>query len=199
MIAVITGDVINSRKSPSALWQDSLKGVLAEYGMNGPDWELYRGDSFQLKIEVNEALLAAIHIKASFKRHSGLDVRMGIGIGSEDSKADRVTSATGQAYVLSGTCFDGLKKQTMAIATPHEFLNEILDVMLSLALLTMDTWSDTVAAVICKVIEHPQKKQATIATLMGKSQSNISEALKRGGFEEVRKLEQFYRKQISLV
>ena len=71
--------------------------------------------------------------------------------------------------------------------------------MLSLALLTMDTWSDTVAAVICKVIEHPQKKQATIATLMGKSQSNISEALKRGGFEEVRKLEQFYRKQISLV
>lgn len=43
MIAVITGDVINSRKSPSALWQDSLKGVLAEYGMNGPDWELYRG------------------------------------------------------------------------------------------------------------------------------------------------------------
>lgn len=121
MIAVITGDVINSRKSPSALWQDSLKGVLAEYGMNGPDWELYRGDSFQLKIEVNEALLAAIHIKASVKRHSGLDVRMGIGIGSEDSKADRVTSATGQAYVLSGTCFDGLKKQTMAIATPHEF------------------------------------------------------------------------------
>ena len=78
MIAVITGDVINSRKSPSALWQDSLKGVLAEYGMNGPDWELYRGDSFQLKIEVNEALLAAIHIKASVKRHSGLDVRMGI-------------------------------------------------------------------------------------------------------------------------
>lgn len=40
-----------------------LKGGTGRIWVNGPDWELYRGDSFQLKIEVNEALLAAIHIK----------------------------------------------------------------------------------------------------------------------------------------
>ena len=61
----------------------------------------------------------------------------------------------------------------------------------------MDNWSSTVASIILKMIENPEKSQQDVAVQMKKSQSTISEALKRGGFEEVRKMEVYYRKQIN--
>jgi hypothetical protein len=36
-----------TQKVSSSLWMKDLKSVLNAYG-NEPDWEIYRGDSFQL-------------------------------------------------------------------------------------------------------------------------------------------------------
>ena len=46
------------------------------------------------------------------------------------------------------------------------------------------------------MIENPEKNQNDIALLLGKSQSTISEALKRGGYEEIMQLNAFYKEQI---
>ena len=44
--AVITGDVISSRKHDQALWSSKLKAVLATVGEEGAVWEIFRGDAF---------------------------------------------------------------------------------------------------------------------------------------------------------
>ncbi len=68
--------------------------------------------------------------------------------------------------------------------------------MLSLSLLTTNNWSSTVSEVIKTAIEHPDKSQKEIAKLLKKSQSSISEALKRGGFEEIMKMNEYYQNNI---
>jgi hypothetical protein len=51
MKAVITGDIIDSRKSKDFTWIETLKNVLSGYGKNMSDWEIFRGDCFQLMID----------------------------------------------------------------------------------------------------------------------------------------------------
>ena len=124
-------------------------------------------------------------------------MRIGIGIGTQTKRSKKITEATGPAFIRSGECFDNLKKQTLAISSPDEEFDEYMNMMISLATLIMDNWSIIVASVILKMTENPDKSQQEIARLMKKSQSTISEALKRGGFEEVKKMEVYYRKQIN--
>lgn len=197
MLAVLTGDIINSRKEKASLWLPLLKEVLQFYGKNPGNWEIFRGDSFQLSTPPEEALLAAFHIKAAIKEIRDLDVRIGIGIGEQDHRAGKISESNGTAFVRSGESFESLKKQTLAIATGTPELDELLNLLLSLALLTVNNWSPTVALTIKAFLEQPGKSQTELAAILDKSQSSLSEALKRGGFDEVIRLEEYYRKQIS--
>jgi predicted XRE-type DNA-binding protein len=197
MIAVITGDVINSRVGNVENWMNALKETLSQYGKEPKDWEIYRGDSFQLALPPQTALLAAHHIKSTIKQSKTHDVRIAIGVGEEEYTSSKITESNGTAYVYSGECFEGLKKQTIAVKSDNETLNQTLNLMLSLSLLTTNNWSSTVSNVIKTAIEHPEKNQQEIAELLHKSQSSISEALKRGGFDEIMKLNDFYIKNIS--
>ncbi len=197
MKAVITGDIINSRKRATSEWLPLLKKIFSKYGKSPEQWEIYRGDSFQLLISPEKALLAAIHLKAGIKIIKDLDVRIAIGIGEQDHKAKKISESNGTAFVRSGEGFDSLKKQNMGIFTGDPEEEELFNLLLNLALLTMNHWSTTVATTIKAALENPEKSQTELAQLLGKSQSSLSEALKRGAFEEISKLEEFYRKKIA--
>ncbi|MCB0383163.1 MAG: transcriptional regulator [Psychroserpens sp.] len=197
MVAVITGDIINSREGDVETWLKILKNTLSQYGKEPRDWEIFRGDSFQLLIAPEHAMLAAIHIKSAIKQLKSHDARMAIGIGEKKYSASKITQSNGSAFARSGDCFEGLKKQTLAIKSNDEDLDQSLNTMLSLALLIANNWSSTVAEVIKTTIENYDKNQKKIAKLLDKSQSSISEALKRGGFEEIMNMNDFYKTQIS--
>lgn len=197
MIAVITGDIINSRKGKVETWINPLKETLNQYGIEPKNWEIYRGDSFQLSLVPEKALLAAHHIKSTIKQSKKHDVRMAIGIGEEKYNSPKITESNGSAYINSGECFEELKKQTLAIKSNNKKLDHSLNIMFSLSLLTTNNWSSTVSEVVKAAIENPEKNQKEIAKLLNKSQSSISEALKRGGFEEIMKMNEFYKINIS--
>lgn len=197
MIGVITGDIMNSRDGQVIDWMRHLKEILNHYGDEPKQWEIFRGDSFQLSINPQNALLAAIHIKASVKQSKAQDVRIAIGIGDEKYNAEKITESNGSAYILSGECFESLKKQTLAIRSSNHELDETLNIMLSLALLIANNWSDTVAKVITTALKYPKMQQKELANVLKKSQSSVSEALTRGGFEEIKSINKYYQTQIT--
>jgi hypothetical protein len=90
-----------------------------------------------------------------------------------------------------------LKKQNIAVASGNESFDEVINLLLSLSLLTTNNWSATVALAITTSMENAEMSQTALAAKMNKSQSSISEALKRGGYEEVKQMELFYRKQVK--
>ncbi|MBK9108448.1 MAG: helix-turn-helix domain-containing protein [Saprospiraceae bacterium] len=85
----------------------------------------------------------------------------------------------------------------MAILSGETDLDRSLNVMFSLALLTMNEWSVAVSKVIVQNLENPGKSQLEIAKKMKKSQSTVSEALKRGGFDEVMQMEIYFQEQME--
>ncbi|XOV91359.1 MAG: SatD family protein [Bacteroidota bacterium] len=199
MLAVITGDIINSREEKAEHWVKTLKKTLNQYGSEPKNWEIFRGDSFQLSLAPEKALLAALHIKSTIKQTKSLDVKIAIGIGEESYSPKKITEANGTAYVNSGECFDSLKKQTLGIRTPNEQFDRSINIMLGLSLLIANHWSSTVSTVIRTAIEQPEKNQNNLAKLLKRSQSTISEALKRGGFDEIMQMNEFYLDNINSI
>ncbi|MGR7813830.1 transcriptional regulator [Lacinutrix undariae] len=197
MTSIITGDIINSRDSAPKQWLSALKTVLNTYGNSPKDWEIYRGDSFQIELKPELALHVAIQLKATLRQFKKTDIRLAIGIGDKSYTSEKITEANGTAFINSGECFEQLKKTTLAIKTPFTPFDTQFNLMLDLALLTMNNWSPVSSLIIKTALEHPKLNQEQLAQLLDKSQSNISEGLKRGGYDEILKLIQFYNSQIQ--
>ncbi len=199
MIAVITGDIVNSRALP-ALWIETLKQALSSLPEKEAKWEIFRGDSFQVELSADVALLASIYIKASIKTIKSADVRLSIGLGTKaKTVASKVTEANGEAYINSGEAFDTLKsdKVNLAVKSPSLVFDEDMNLYFKLALIAMDNWSPIAAEVVKQTIENQNENQDKIAKISGRSQSSISEALKRAHFSEVMELEKKYRSFIK--
>jgi hypothetical protein len=89
MIGIITGDIVNSRKLSSKIWIDGFKKLLNNFGKNPVEWDIYRGDEFQMEVKnPEEAFIIALRIKSYFKTLK-LDVRMSIGFGDMTYKATK--------------------------------------------------------------------------------------------------------------
>ena len=199
MISIITGDIINSKESNPKNWLNALKGVLNNFGNEPQQWEIYRGDSFQLEIKPENDFETAILIKATIKQFKNTDVRLAIGIGNKIYDSEKITEANGTAFVNSGECFEQLKKNTLAIKSPFTAFDAQINIMLELAQLTMNNWTVTTAKLVKAALENPDLNQKELAKHFNKTQGNISQGLKRSGFDEILKMIHYYNSQIKTV
>ncbi len=199
MIGIITGDIINSRKLAAADWIDALKTFLNSVGTTPSDWEIYRGDEFQLLVSNPEdALLIALQIKAVLKTLQ-LDVRMSIGIGEKSHDAKTISESNGTAFIRSGETFETLKKQkvTLAVNSGISDVDYEMNLMIKLALTVMDNWLVQSAEFVLTAIQNPTLSQEEIGQKLGINQAAVSRRQKRAQFELIMELDQFYRKKIK--
>lgn len=199
MIATITGDIIDSEGHKASQWIDVLKKQLSKWGDSPTDWEIYRGDEFQLKIAPKKALWAAIQLKALVKSIKNLDVRMAIGVGSEDFKGVSVSESNGTAYQRSGRTFEKLKdnKRNMAIATGNQKEDLSLNLMLKLALNFMDEWTSVSAEIVAIALNNPDLSQQEIAQQLNIQQSAVSQRQKRARLDLVFELLDYYSQTVK--
>lgn len=201
MIAILTGDMIASRKQfDTNLWLLPLKAWLAlHFGEQGIAWDIYRGDSFQLKLSrPAEVLKTAIQIKSMLKQTKGIDVRIAIGIGNENYTSQKIMESQGSAFIRSGELVDNLKKrkQSMAISTGNENLDDEVNLIIRLLLLTLDHWSPAEASLASLIFAKTQPIHVYAQTL-GISISTTSERKKRAHLQEIIDAEQFIRSKIE--
>ncbi len=187
---------MDSRQDEKQSWLKLLKEVLGTMGNAPKQWEMFRGDSFQVEVKPADALEKALMIKIYLKQQKDIDVRMGIGIGEKIYNAARITESNGTAFIHSGESFEGLKKQTLSVKTPWADFDETINVTLALALLIMDNWKPATATIMKTVMENAAHNQQQVAELLQITQSSISEGLKRGGYEEIQNMLTLYKKLI---
>ena len=201
MIAIITGDIINSEDHAASEWVGILRNYLSSLGKSPTNWEIYRGDEFQIKVPKENALKVAIHIKALIKTIKGLDVRMGIGIGTETFSGKGVSESNGSAYQRSGRTFERLKEDriNLNIATGNESYDLTLNLMLKLALDFMDDWSTVSAEITAMALQDPDASQQEVAEKLNIQQSAISQRQKRARLDLVKDLLGYYAETIQNV
>jgi len=196
MIAILTGDIINSAGYKTTDWMPILKNFLLNLGNTPGVWEIYRGDEFQIRIEPEKALEVAIQIKALIKTIKNLDVRIGIGLGDEDFRGAGVSESNGSAYQRSGRTLNMLKKKkiNLAIATEDPQLEDTLNLILKLGSDFMDGWSVVSAEIIVLALQKPGASQKEIADQLQIQQSAVSQRQKRARLDLVKDLLNYYHK-----
>jgi len=216
-IAVITGDIVNSRKLDIEAWLELLKKALSKYGSQPKEWEIFRGDSFQLEIaEYQKSLSVAIYLKATMKQLPGIDVRIAIGIGNKTFAGQRISESNGSAFIHSGEAFEKIGKRLLAINSGVDQLDYELNLYLELASTIMDNWSELTSILIKEHMDNPEVTQKELITLAKKNeqlarlmkrdsrvkmntQSKVSEALSRGSYDLIQKLMEMFEKKLQVV
>lgn len=200
MICIITGDIVGSRKIKDS-WLADLKSALKQVSAQNSKWEIYRGDSFQVEVEPENAIKTAAYLKACIRVNKPADVRMGIGVGAVKSKRKKLSESDGDAFVNSGGAFDSLKqaKVNLAIKTDFPEFDEEINVMIRLALITMDSWGIVAAEMVKLALEHENLLQSELAAISGRTQSSVSEALKRAHYSELMDMDKLFRKKLNQI
>lgn len=199
MQAVITGDIVNSQKIEPEIWLENLKAALAYANPNSKEWEIYRGDEFQLFVEnAEDAFLKILTIKSHIKTVKDLDVRMSIGIGTRNFEGDKITLSNGSVFVNSGRNFEQMRKEKelLGFQSGDANLDQEVNLMLEWASQTMDTWSVVSAEIVHLFLtKSPNQEQA--ADILNISQSSVSQRLKRSNYDLLMKTESYFRTKIK--
>lgn len=199
MIAVITGDIINSQHTETEVWITRLKNLLANWGSSPKMWEIYRGDEFQLKCNIDDIFWRFLAIKSLIKSHENLDVRIAIGIGEENFFSEKITESNGTAYVNSGRLLNYLKSNghTVSIKTSNDSVDRDLNILLKWSSKDFDNWTVATSEIIHEMIMNPEITQEGLAKKFTISQSSVSQRIKRANYDLIVETNQYFRKKIS--
>lgn len=210
MIAVITGDIIASRQLENQnKWLKPLKKLFDSWGKRPIDWELDRGDFFQIEIkDPKEALKRAFLIKALIKKvapsfkgktSSPIDIRIAIGIGTKTYSGVTIKESNGTAFIHAGEKFDTLKKENvnMAVKTTLPGWDEEINLYLKLAGIFMDKWTNSSAELVEIILRDPNLTQEEIGKSLGIQQSAVSRRWNRANVEELLEVEKMFRKKLN--
>lgn len=199
MIAVITGDIINSQHADTEVWITKLKNLLENWGNAPQVWEIYRGDEFQFKCNIDDVFWHFLAIKSLIKSQENLDVRIAIGIGQENFSSEKITESNGSAYVNSGRLLNDLKSDgdTVSIKTSNDSIDRDLNILLKWASKDFDKWTMATSEIIHEMIMNQDITQEDLAKKFAISQSSISQRLKRANYELIVETNQYFRKKIS--
>lgn len=188
MIAVLTGDIIRSRTTENTkVWIEPLKSLLTEAGETPAHWQIFRGDSFQIKTPAKDCLRWALKIDTCMRMTKGMGARIGVGLGEESYNADSILESNGPAYVYSGIAFKQLERTGHSIRvqsdsdTLDQGLNSGLDLLMALA----GQWSSNQAQLALALLQQPDHSQEAIASLFHISQSAVSQRKKRAHIDPV--------------
>lgn len=199
MISVLTGDIINSRKINPDQWLELFKKELNSLGKSPEFWEIYGGDTFQLRVDDPlKALLIAIKLKAVIKTVKPLDVRLAIGIGEMTFRSKRITECNGPAFIYSGEKFSLLKKEKkkLAIKSAWSDFDAVVNLCLKLGMIFMDKWSINAAEAVRLSLSHPQTSQADLGKLLNIRQNAVSSRLARAHFDELLEIDELYKNRL---
>jgi hypothetical protein len=211
MIAVITGDIVASRKlvNPET-WLLPLKSLLSSWGESPKDWKFERGDFFQVEVSNSEnALKKALEIKSLIKKIAALDerkkinaidVRLAIGIGEKTYVGESISESNGSAFIHSGNKFDLLKKEniTLGIKSPWKGFDEEINLYLKLAGTFMDKWSVSSAELIQIILNNQNITQEEIGKHLGIKQNSVSGRWNRANVNEILEVNKMFQKKLKI-
>ena len=203
MTSIITGDIINSQsvKLPQD-YLEKIRPALQSLGEEQSDWEIFRGDSFQIEIkDPLQVFWQCIYIKACLKTMKELDARMAIGIGEKSYEAKTISEANGSAFIRSGEVFEKLKREktNLLINTGNSTLDEELNVYFQLTLIAMDHWTPNSAEIVKLSLENPEMNQQQLGELIGIKQNTVSERQKRASLSQLADFNKIFQQKINSI
>jgi hypothetical protein len=196
--AVITADIVHSTQLTGAMGRKlagKLRSVLASYR-----FEFYRGDSFQVYIkEPGNALTVVLCLRAAARTIGFIyDVRASIGIGQVRTHFRELSTATGEAFTLSGRGFDEISKteNRMIMRSSNKPATSSLKIMAYFIDYIFKGLTPKQAEVLLVLLAGNTQQEA--ARKLKKSQSTVNKHAQSAGWNELVKLSEEFRELVLL-
>jgi hypothetical protein len=202
--AILTCDIVNSTKLTAAKEKKLIASVKEIFIQN--KIEFFRGDSFQVYIkEPENALVLSLLCRAAamklYKEQKAIvaDIRISIGIGEVKQPVRALTTAKGEAFLLSGRTFDVMAKsnQRLAITVNNPLASQGLQVITDYINHIFEKISGKQAEVIFELLKG--ETQQAVAKKIKKTKSTVHQLTTAGQWSQIEKLLQQYANIIKLV
>lgn len=184
-LAVLTGDIIASRRLPAERLSAVLDATLALLGSRfGARTERYRGDGFQIALpEPRYAVTAAVLLRAELIRHSTRtqrwDARLAIAIGPGEGwqPTQRIAEASAPPFVASGEALDRLSGERHLVLRLPDAETGCLDLLVHYLDEMIDGWTPPAAEAVAALLCHAESQQV-LADRLGISQPAVHKRLR---------------------
>ena len=186
---VITGDVSNSQSYSDAEFREiiaTLRERLTYYAeYYGGDFDIYRGDAFQLVVaQPQHSIAAAIGLRLALKAHaSGVDVRMSVAVGEAQFRPSEVKTGTGDAFVLSGRGLDNIKPHYLTFCSGEQTLDDKTQLLTRFADAHINGLTQTQSQTLLAYLEATDKSHESVAAILDKNRSNVSRILNASNYK----------------
>lgn len=205
MIAVLTGDLVNSTKMSSDTYSQvikSLKGYLGEvnekYNASG---ELYRGDEFQIQYpEPMHALKSTLLIKLSLHLSTfspkPIQCTLSLAYGSHAIYADQPNTSSGPVFIESGRGLGKTQRGELSLHFEQHNNDYELNLLTQFLNHLLNRLTKTQAKLLYQYIDNDFAEHKKMADITGTTRQNISNRLGNIGAFLVRDYMEVINKQL---
>ncbi len=198
--AVITADIVNSTRLSRVELKAIMKALTTVFA--GHKIEFFRGDSFQVHVKSPAPAFQLLLLARSvtIKISEGVsDVKACIGIDQVMLPVKELSTAAGEAFILSGRAFDGMKAERLMVISGEK------NVVANTGLRVLSAFTDYLfshltakqAVVVFEMLSG--KTQTDTARKLKKSQATVHKHLQAAGWPEMEHLMKEYQLLINVI
>lgn len=208
MIAVLTGDIVNSTKMSNETYSEvihSLKGFLREvkqkYHAIG---EIYRGDEFQIQYPdpicaLKSTLLIKLALHLSKFSQKPIQCTLSLAYGSYDIYDKKPNTSSGPVFIESGRGLEKAQRGELLLNFEQKHHRDDIKLLNQFLNHLLNKLTKTQAELLYQYIESDFSEHKKLADLTGTTRQNISNRLANIGAFLVRDYITVINKQVILL
>lgn len=190
MIAVLTGDIVNSTKMSKDTYSSVIKRLNAllqdvndQFNANG---EIYRGDEFQIQYPnpvdaLKSTLLLKLALHLATFSEKPIQCTLSLAYGAHDIYADKPNTSSGAVFVASGRGLEKTARGELSLKIDHACDEIELDLLTQFLNHNLNRLTKTQAQLLYQYIDNDFPDHKTMAVLTATTRQNISNRLSNIG------------------
>lgn len=189
MIAVITGDIVHSRRLSRAQLNTALETIRQQVQRVSNDNKVsvafFRGDSFQISLLDPQSLATLVVLIYCALRQIDCRATMSLAVGQGDVKP-QLAGAYGEAFDLSGLGLDSTKRGEITFHSSQTLLKNSFQISTQFLRFLLDSLTAKQAEVLELFVAENFPDHQYIADRLKTSRQNITAHLNKAGADLVR-------------
>lgn len=189
MIAVITGDIVHSRRLSQAQLKTALETIRQQVSRVNNDGkvtiEFFRGDSFQITLLNPRAMANLVVLIYCALRQVGCRATLSLAVGQGELK-NELAGAYGEAFELSGLGLDATKRGEISFDSSNNLLKHSFKVSTQFLSFLLDSLTIKQAQVLELFVSENFPEHQYIAEKLKTSRQNITAHLNKSGADLVK-------------
>jgi hypothetical protein len=198
--AVLTGDLISSRKAGPDATERAMSGIAAVAADLSAPFARHRGDGWQVLLTQPErALRFVLLVTADLRSQQAPLSRFAIGIGAVSARrASSLSAETGEAFVTSGEILDDMpRRSTFGIASLTRRLDPMTWAAARLADQVARRWTPPQAEAMRLALAPDQPTGTSIARALGISPAAASYRLQGASWSDMKAVVTAFEQQLG--